>query len=54
MKVAPFHSKKTRDVHHLCTQCTEGNNIEPENKVLGTGELPLCEHCQRLIHDNKC
>lgn len=48
-KVDPFHSKKdgTR-VHHNNNKCTEGNNIEAHNRVRGTGNLPLCEHCKRL------
>jgi len=50
MKVAPFHSKLPSDkrVHHNNDQCTEGNNIEPRNKVKGTGGYPLCNHCSRL------
>ena len=49
-KVAPFHSKKKsdRNVYHDNSSCTEGNNIEPQNKVSGTGGRPKCEHCQRL------
>lgn len=48
-KVAPFHSKKPgTKVHHDNNECTEGNNIEPENKASGTGGLPLCERCKNL------
>ena len=49
-KVAPFHSKapNAKKVHHNDDKCTEGNNIESYNKVQGTGNYPLCEHCQRL------
>ena len=49
-KVSPFHSKKpgARNVHHDDNKCTEGNNIETENRVSGTGGRPKCEHCQRL------
>lgn len=49
-KVNPFHSKKpsAKQVHHNNDKCTEGNNIEPENKVQGTGGRPLCDHCARL------
>lgn len=49
-KVAPFHSKKqtARKVYHDNDKCTEGNNIEKENKVSGTGNRPRCEHCTRL------
>ena len=54
MKVYPFHSKKPEtDVHHNNDECTEGNNIEPENKVPGTKGLPLCEHCERLNREGK-
>ncbi len=49
-KTAPFHSVKlnTPNVYHNNTSCTEGNNIEPQNKRAGTGNRPLCTHCQRL------
>jgi hypothetical protein len=49
-KVSPFHSKKpgVKNVHHDDNKCTEGNNIEKENRVSGTGGRPKCEHCQRL------
>ena len=49
-KVAPFHSKKDSDrkVYHDNSSCTEGNNIEKENKASGTGGRPQCEHCKRL------
>lgn len=49
-KVAAFHSKKesARKVYHNNSSCTEGNNIEKENRVSGTGGRPLCNHCDRL------
>lgn len=46
-KVSPFHSIK-QDVYHDNNSCTEGNNIEPENKRPGTGGKPKCSHCARL------
>jgi len=49
-KVAPFHSVKlnTKNVHHNNDKCTEGNNIEVQNKRSGTAGRPLCEHCSKL------
>lgn len=49
-RVAAFHSKKVsdRNVYHDNDRCTEGNNIEPQNRVSGTGGRPKCEHCSRL------
>jgi hypothetical protein len=49
-KVAPFHSKKpyAPHVYHDNSSCTEGNNIERENKVDGKGGRPQCAHCARL------
>lgn len=49
-KVPPFHSKleTARKVYHDNDRCTEGNNIETYNRVLGTGNRPRCEHCARL------
>lgn len=46
-KVSPYHSIK-QSVHHTHTNCTEGNNIEKENKRDGTGGKPLCDHCKRM------
>ena len=46
-KVLPFHSIKS-NVHHNNSSCTEGNNIEKENKRSGTGGKPLCRHCSKL------
>jgi hypothetical protein len=45
MKVLPFHSKVTLDVHHDQSTCTLGNNIESYNRVSGTGGLRLCSQC---------
>jgi hypothetical protein len=46
-RVTPFHSKAPNDpkVYHDDSECTEGNNIEPENKVSGTGGYPRCKNC---------
>lgn len=52
-KVAPWHSKKTKDVHHDNSKCTLGNNIEPENRVSGTGGLPKCSQCERLDKEGR-
>jgi hypothetical protein len=46
-KVSPFHSIK-QNVHHNNSSCKEGNNIEKENKRVGTGDKPLCKHCADL------
>jgi hypothetical protein len=50
MKTNPWHSKKETDrkVYHDNTDCTEGNNIEKENRQSGTGGRPRCEHCSQL------
>ncbi len=52
--VPPFHSKKQKDVYHTCTKCTEGNNIEPQYKVAGTGGLPKCQRCTELTAKAQC
>ena len=54
MKVAPFHSKKNPGVYHVCSNCTEGNNIERENRAPGKGGGSLCKRCEELIKQNKC
>ena len=50
MKIAAFHSKlqSDRPVYHDESTCTEGNNIERQNRVAGTGGRPKCEHCRRI------
>lgn len=50
MKVSPIYSKKitAKQVYHNNDQCTERNNIEPENVEHGTSGRPLCDHCDRL------
>lgn len=53
-KVAPFHSKKNPGKYHECSNCTEGNNIEKDNRVSGTGGGTLCSHCSDLIKSGGC
>ena len=49
-KTSPWHSVKpaARPVYHNDTRCTEGNNIERENRREGTGGHPLCARCAEL------
>ena len=49
-KTSPWYSVKRTDrqVYHDNTECTEGNNIEPENRREGTDGRPKCDHCKRL------
>jgi hypothetical protein len=48
-KVAPFRSKLPgTGVHHNDNKCTVGNNIETDNRVSGSGGLPLCQTCRNL------
>jgi len=47
VRTSPWHSIK-QSRHHNNTGCTEGNNIERENRRSGTGGKPLCAHCDRL------
>jgi hypothetical protein len=51
-KVSPFYSP-LQSVHHNNSKCTEGNNIESNNKTAGTGGKPLCQHCARLNAEGK-
>ena len=50
---SPWHSTK-QTVHHVCSNCNSGNNIETENRREGTGGKPLCKECSGLIADKKC
>jgi len=53
-RVAPFYSKKNPGKYHECSNCTEGNNIEKENRVSGTGGGTLCSRCSDLIKSSSC
>ena len=54
MKVDPFHSDLPRtEVYHNNSECDLGNNIEPENKVSGTGGLRLCDDCKKLNEQDR-
>ena len=54
MQVSPFHSSKNPGVYHICTKCTEGNNIEKEYKKEGTGGGALCHRCRELQNKGGC
>ncbi len=45
-----YHSiKSDADVYHVCRNCTEGNDIEPENRSAGKGDKKkLCEKCKSM------
>ncbi len=53
-RVAPFHSTKNPGVYHICSKCTEGNNIETQYKKSDRGGGRLCQICTRLIAQDKC
>lgn len=53
MRKAAWHSVKS-GVHHVCTNCNTGNNIERENLRYGTGGKPLCQECRSLIRRRSC
>ena len=53
MKKSPWHSIKS-DVHHVCTNCNTGNNIERENVRPGTGGKRLCAECKSWIAKKSC
>ena len=49
MKVDPFYSNLPgTEVYHDNDECTEGDNIQPENRTSGTGGLRLCDRCREL------
>ena len=48
-----WHSIKS-NVHHVCSNCNTGNNIENENRRYGTGNKPLCPECRDLIAKGEC
>jgi hypothetical protein len=49
VKVAAFHSKLPgTKYHHNNDACLDATNVAVQNRVPGTGDLPLCEHCAEL------
>lgn len=54
MRKKPFHSKKNPKKFHMCSKCTEGDNIEPENLAQGKGKGELCAHCEKLLREGGC
>ena len=49
VKVSSFHSKLPgTDRYHDESRCTLGDNIEPYNKVSGTGGHPKCHLCKQI------
>jgi len=53
-RVNPFHSKKHPGKYHVCSKCTEGDNIQPKYKRQGTGGGKMCERCKDLIRLGRC
>ncbi|HWB09847.1 MAG TPA: hypothetical protein VG826_11495 [Pirellulales bacterium] len=53
-QVSPFHSTQNPGVYHVCSNCTEGNNIEKQYLKQGTGGGSLCVHCAKLQKEKKC
>ena len=50
MRVSPWHSKLPTNprIYHAETSCTEGYNIEWNNRIPGTGGRRQCERCRRI------
>jgi hypothetical protein len=53
MRKLPWHSIKA-GVHHVCTNCHAGKNIEKENVRAGIGGRPLCRECRKWIDRKRC
>ncbi|MDB5034407.1 MAG: hypothetical protein JWQ98_1648 [Chlorobi bacterium] len=51
-RVSAFHSELGHK-HHDNNQCQEGNKIEPRHRRSGTGNLPLCEVCEKLNKEGR-
>ena len=50
IRVPAYHSVKPNDpkVHHVFGDCTEGNNIEAQNKRPGDGGYRMCDTCRGM------
>jgi predicted SprT family Zn-dependent metalloprotease len=53
-RVDPFHSSKNPGVYHVCSKCTEGNNIERKYRKAGTGNGVMCKNCKDRISRGTC
>ena len=53
-RVIAFHDSEKLNVYHICTNCTEGKNIETRYKKSGTGGGSLCKACSDLIRKGDC
>lgn len=53
MRKSPWHGVNA-GVHHVCSNCKTGNNIERENIRQGTGNLPMCKECKDWIAKGQC
>jgi len=52
-EVKPFHSSQNPGKYHICSTCTEGDNIEPKYVVQGkSGDL--CKHCEARVKAGTC
>ena len=49
----PWHSVRST-MHHRCSNCTEGKNIESRYRRSGTGGKPLCTTCRELMDKGEC
>lgn len=50
MRVGPYHSKNPSDpdVHHVHSNCANGQQIPSYNRLSGTGGHPLCGNCKKM------
>jgi len=53
MRRSPWHSVNS-NVHHVCTNCNTGNNIERENRREDDGGKPMCDECKEWIKKGNC
>jgi hypothetical protein len=48
----PYHSVYG-NVYHIFNRCTEGNNIERDNRQAGKGDRRLCAKCETMLENGK-
>jgi len=50
IRVAPYHStdQTDPDVHHLFSDCPNGEQIPAANKKQGTNNWPMCGTCANM------
>ena len=48
-RVGAYHDGRLSGFHHRTSECSVGQLIPRDRRLLGTGGKPLCEECRTLL-----